>query len=102
MVFDNKDMWHAGRIVDLLIKLSPDAEVYYLYSKILMEQGETYDATMQLNYAARDIYLDYKNGKNIDPDLIHIFQSWQKDYIKPVIYILQLQLWIAVFGFSRC
>ncbi|MBK7110590.1 MAG: hypothetical protein WAU21_04620 [Chitinophagales bacterium] len=97
--FDNKDMWHAGRIVDLLVKLSPNAEVYYLYSKILMEQGETYDATMQLNYAARDIYLDYKNGKNIDPDLIHIFSElaeglYQTGDLHSAITIMDRSLWI--------
>lgn len=97
--FDNKDMWHANRIVDLLIKLSPNAEVYYLYSKILMEQGETYDAVMQLNFAARDVYLDYKNGKNIDPDLIHIFSElafglFETGDLNSAITIMDRSLWI--------
>lgn len=97
--FENKDMWHANRLVDLLIKLSPDAEVYYLYSKILMEKGETYDAIMQLNYAARDIYLDFKNGKNIDPDLIPIFSELALGLIETgdlhsAITIMDRSLWI--------
>ncbi len=71
--YDENDLWHAGRIIESLMQFDPGAEDYYLFSKILMQQGDKYNAIMQLNYAARTLYFDYKNGNTIDSQLLPIY-----------------------------
>lgn len=72
-LFEKNKISRAEKLTDKLIELSPRPEHYFLKGKLLMENGDEFEAMQLYNLAAAKIYNDYKDHKIAAPYLDETF-----------------------------